>query len=316
MDLNQDNLTTLAAVLREGTFDAAAASLHITPSAVSQRIKALETSTGRILLRRTKPVTATADGEVLARLTRQWDLLTAEAGLELRGTPDDDQTPLRDRRRIHLPIAANADSLATWLLPVLADFHRAHAVAVEVLRDDESRNSALLRSGDVLGAITSAPDAIRGTTVIPLGRMRYTPCATREFIDTWFPDGLTVDALRRAPVLNFDHDDQLQQRALAAFAERASSSSSLASTHPDPPVVYIPASTEFARAVELGIGWGVLPQAHTDAALGAGLVVELPGPPVDVALYWQSWKVGSPLLGALTDLMTAAAAAHLHPVAD
>ncbi len=311
MELNQDNLVTLATVLREGTFDAAAAVLHITPSAVSQRIKALETSTGRILLRRTKPVTATADGEVLARLAKQWDLLTAEAGIELRGTPDDDETPLTDRPRIHLPIAANADSLATWLLPVLADFHRSHPVAVEVLRDDESRNSALLRSGDVLGAITSAPDAIRGTTVIPLGLMRYIPCATREFIDDWFPDGLTVDALRRAPVLNFDHDDHLQQRALAAFASRATTSSS---TRPDPPVVYIPASTEFARAVELGIGWGVLPQAHAAPALDAGRVVELPGPPVDVALYWQSWKIGSPLLGALTDLMTIATRTQLHAI--
>ena len=99
MELNQDNLVTLATVLREGTFDAAAAVLHITPSAVSQRIKALETSTGRILLRRTKPVTATADGEVLARLAKQWDLLTAEAGIELRGTPDEGE---HDDER-HLP---------------------------------------------------------------------------------------------------------------------------------------------------------------------------------------------------------------------
>ncbi|MCZ4537646.1 LysR family transcriptional regulator, partial [Gordonia terrae] len=44
MDISQEGLRTLAAVLREGTFDAAATALHITPSAVSQRIKALEST--------------------------------------------------------------------------------------------------------------------------------------------------------------------------------------------------------------------------------------------------------------------------------
>lgn len=46
----QDSLLTLAAVVREGTFDAAAEALHITPSAVSQRIKALEAQVGRVVV--------------------------------------------------------------------------------------------------------------------------------------------------------------------------------------------------------------------------------------------------------------------------
>jgi LysR family transcriptional regulator (chromosome initiation inhibitor) len=44
-------LAALAAVHRRGSFDRAAAELHVTPSAISQRIKALEEAAGTLLLR-------------------------------------------------------------------------------------------------------------------------------------------------------------------------------------------------------------------------------------------------------------------------
>ena len=287
LEFGQDSLLTLAAVVREGTFDAAAETLHITPSAVSQRIKALEAQVGRVVVRRTKPVTATADGQILVRLARQWELLTAEAHTELLGGSGD---------RIHLPIAANADSLATWLLPVLAELHRDHAVAVEVMRDDETRNTEFLRSGEVLGAITSVPADIRGCTVVSLGTMRYLPVATPEFVEQYFPDGADGQSLRRAPVIRFDRSDHLQFASIAAAV----------GGHIDPPTVYIPASVEFHRAVELGIGWGTVPSEQATPALAAGRLVRLPMEPVDVPLYWQYWKLSSPVLHSLTQLMVAA----------
>ena len=63
-----DQLSALAAVVHEGSFDAAAQRLHVTPSAVSQRIKALEQQVGRVLVLRTRPCRPTDDGEVLVRL--------------------------------------------------------------------------------------------------------------------------------------------------------------------------------------------------------------------------------------------------------
>jgi LysR family transcriptional regulator (chromosome initiation inhibitor) len=57
--LHLDQLRTLVAVVDLGSFDAAATYLHLTQSAVSQRIRALEDSAGRILVRRDRPVTAT-----------------------------------------------------------------------------------------------------------------------------------------------------------------------------------------------------------------------------------------------------------------
>lgn len=285
-----DQLRALLAVIDTGTFDAAAGVLHVTPSAVSQRIKALESAAGRVLLRRTKPATATPDGEVLVRLAKQWELLLAETRAEFVGAPDDDDLPLVERPRVHLPVATNADSLATWLLPVLARFHREHAVAVEVFRDDETRSSTLLRTGDVLAAVTSEPLAIRGCALQSLGTMRYLPVATPEFIDTWLPDGPDADALARAPMVQFDRNDHIQRNISAALAGRPV----------DPPAVYIPASTEYHRAVALGIGWGAVPVVQIADALDTGRVRLIADHHIDVPLYWQHWKLSSPLLQTLT----------------
>ncbi|MDL9935196.1 LysR family transcriptional regulator ArgP [Gordonia sp. ABSL1-1] len=301
MEIGLDGLRTLTAVLREGTFDAAAASLHITPSAVSQRIKALELQVGRVLLRRTKPATATADGEVLIRLAEQWELLAAEARAELVGDPGPGGVDRLDRPRIHLPIASNADSLATWLLPVIAQLHRDHPVTVEVLRDDETRSATLLRSGDVLGAVTSEPAGIRGCELRPLGAMRYLPVATPEFIDTWLPDGPQTSSLARAPMVMFDRNDHLQHQVAATIAGAPL----------NPPTTYVPASAEYHRAIELGVGWGAVPESQIRDALAAGRVHRISDTHHDVPLYWQYWRLSSPLLQRLTELIVDAARGHL-----
>ena len=87
-------LEALAAVVAEGSFDAAARALHVTPSAVSQRIRALENAAGSVLVRRARPVVATTSGQALLRLARQTELLGAEVAAEL-GADD----PGEDRGR-------------------------------------------------------------------------------------------------------------------------------------------------------------------------------------------------------------------------
>src|SRR5438309_8331653 len=74
--IDQGQLEALLAVVAEGTFDAAAHALHVTPSAISQRIRALETRVGRVLLRRSKPVTATPAGASLLQAARQIRAIT------------------------------------------------------------------------------------------------------------------------------------------------------------------------------------------------------------------------------------------------
>src|SRR3954468_21160670 len=103
MDLDLAQLRALDATVRGGTLEAAARALHVTPSAVSQRLRALEVATGRILLVRTRPVQVTESGAAVLRLGPPGGLLTAAVARELGGGPPSERVPT-------LPIAVNADS--------------------------------------------------------------------------------------------------------------------------------------------------------------------------------------------------------------
>ncbi|MFB9407188.1 LysR family transcriptional regulator [Dactylosporangium matsuzakiense] len=67
MDLDPRRLAVLAAIARRGTLAGAAAALHVTPSAVSQQLAALEHSVGRPLVDRSgRRAVLTAAGRLLA----------------------------------------------------------------------------------------------------------------------------------------------------------------------------------------------------------------------------------------------------------
>lgn len=288
MDLAQ--LEALAAVVDEGSFDAAAAALHITPSAVSQRIKALEQSVGQVLVRRTKPTEVTAAGESYLRLARQVDVLVHEATAAGAEEP----------RHVTVPIALSADTMATWVLPALASLPP--GICFDLHRDDQSRTADLLRSGTVMAAITSVDEPVQGCRTTRLGIARYRPMATPAFVERWFGGGVTPDALDAAPMVVFDRHDDLQDRYLRQRSRRRL----------DPPRHYVPASADFALAVTLGLGWGVLPPDQSDEPEAAGLLVELdPGTHVDIVLHWQQWTLQTPALEAVAAAIHDAAREHL-----
>ena len=269
---------TLAAVIDEGTLDAAACRLHVTPSAVSQRVKALEEQLGQVVLIRTKPARATPAGDAIVRLARQLALLEHDA---LAGLGD-------DAARMSIPLAVNADSLATWFLDPLARLMKRHPVVFDLHRDDQDFTASLLESGTVMCAVTSRAQPVAGCRVEPLGAMRYEAVATPGFVQTWLVDGVTAQALSEAPVVYFDRRDELQSAWLRGRGVDVA-----------PPRQYIPASSDFARAVQLGMGWGLLPPFQSAEGLADGSLVRLGGDPVDVPLYWQQWNLRSPLLDAV-----------------
>ena len=105
--LDGQQLAAFAAVIQLGSFDAAAERLNVTPSAISQRIKALEQRVGQVLVVRGKPCVATVAGVPLLQPAAQTTLLESEALAEL-GEGDNPTQPTR------ISIAVNADSMATW----------------------------------------------------------------------------------------------------------------------------------------------------------------------------------------------------------
>jgi len=295
MEIPLDLARTLAAVVDEGTFEAAARRLRITSSAVSQRVKSLEQQLGRVLVVRSKPARPTEAGAAIVRLARQLALLEHDA---LAGFGLDEADGAEDggagARPISVPLAVNADSLATWFLPALARVAGRHPVTFDVHRDDQDFTAGLLESGTVMGAVTSQATPVAGCLVRPLGVMRYEAVATPPFIERWSIDPSSPrrrDALALAPVVDFDRRDDLQREYLAASG-----------VDPElPPRHYVPASHDFATAVKLGLGWGMLPGFQSDAELAAGDLVRLGGAPIDVPLYWQQWNLRSPLLDAIAE---------------
>lgn len=272
--------STVAAIVDGGSLEAAAHALSITPSAVSQRLKTLEQQVGRVLVVRARPAVATPSGEAVVRLARQISLLEHEAVADLG--LDGAET------RAGVPLAVNADSMATWFLPPLARLSAAHDVDFDLHRDDQNFTARLLESGEVMAAVTSEATPVTGCTVSPLGVLTYEAVATPAFAERWFPDGVTTDELSAAPFVDFDRRDALQQQWLASRrvdAQRV-------------PRHHVPASHDFAQAVTLGLGWGMLPRLQL-APLAPEAVIRLGGDPVRVPLYWQQWNLRSALLDAV-----------------
>jgi LysR family transcriptional regulator (chromosome initiation inhibitor) len=289
MALQPAQLEALLAVVEHGTFDAAARRLHVTPSAVSQRIRALESAAGQVLVRRSTPCTATPAGETLLRLARQIRLLHDEAGRELDG----------GGQVVDLPVAVNADSLATWLRPMLEEVGRWEEAVLRLYVEDQAFSAGLLRSGEVLAAVTSDPTPVQGCMVERLGTLRYTPAAAPAFAERW-RKGRGYD-WARMPTVVFNEKDALQHDVLAARGI-------------GPPAVVhrVPTSADFHEAVRAGLGWAAIPEPQLRPDLADGrLVVLAPREHVDVELHWQRWRLDSPALDRLTDVVRRAARAHL-----
>ena len=290
MDLAPAHLAALVAIADHGTFDAAARHLHVTASAVSQRIRALESEVGQVVVRRTTPCRPTPAGEVLIRLARQTRLLHDE----VRDTLAHGHVGIVD-----LPIAVSADSLATWFRGALVEVAEWSDVALRLHVEDQAYSADLLRSGDVLAAVTSEPVAVQGCSVERLGTLRYVPAAAPEFAERW-RSGRGHD-WAAMPMVVFNEKDALQHDVLAARGVAP------------PPVVHrVPTSADFLEAVRLGLGWGMLPGPQLRPDLQAGRLVTLSGRvSVDVPLHWQRWRLDSATLDRLTDVVRRAARSSL-----
>lgn len=294
---DSERLRTLVAVVEHGTFEAAARALHVTAPAVSQRVKALESQAGRILLRRTVPVAPTAAGETLLRLGRQLIALEAEAAGALRDSVGDPPT---------IQLAANADSLAVWFLGAFERITTELDVLVELHRDDEYHSTELLRSGTVMAAVTANPEPLQGCRADALGVLRYLPVASPAWLRRWMPDGIDLRRLQGAPLIDFDPKDQHQDRFVRQRLRQALTA----------PRHWIPSSEGYHQAVRRGIGWGLVPEAQCAPDLAAGDLVELtPGQPYDVTLHWQRWRIDTVALAGAGRIVREEAAKALRPAA-
>lgn len=267
-----------AAVVETGGFEKAAGRLHITQSAVSQRLKLLEETTGCILLVRSTPPEPTVAGQEMLRHYRQVSRLEQDLSAGI-GQPKSTFSTL--------PVAVNADSLATWFYPAVRGFMQTRPILLDLRVEDQDKTHTLLRNGDVLGCISSRKEAFQGCRVQYLGTMRYRLVGTPGYRDRWYPDGPSIEAAAQAPMLIFNrHDtlhDQIFQRAFGR-------------TTPVPGA-YAPSASRFPEFIASGTVAGMIPEEQSQELIATNTLVDLfPGVTVDVDLHWHRWNIRSPLL--------------------
>ncbi|MCT8159668.1 LysR family transcriptional regulator ArgP [Pseudoruegeria sp. SHC-113] len=278
-------LTALLAVVRSGSFEAAAAALGVTPSAISQRIKALEERVGVVLVRRGQPCEATEAGQRLCRHGEAVALLeqTLAADLGQSTRPE----PLR--------IAVNADSLATWFLPAMA---AQEGLLFDVVVDDQDHSAGWLRRGEVMAAVSSHGAPVQGCDSHPLGALRYVATASPAFAARHFPKGVTAETAALAPGMTFNMRDGLQKRWLKRELGREQPF----------PSHFLPSTQAFVEGALRGMGWGMNPEALVADHLRAGTLVALGREPVlEVPLHWQFNRLVRAPLASLTRAVKAAA---------
>jgi LysR family transcriptional regulator (chromosome initiation inhibitor) len=285
MRLDGQQLAAFAAVVELGSFDAAAQRLHVTPSAVSQRIKALEQRVGQVLVVREKPCSATAAGVPLVRLAAQTALLEAEALADVGGG---------DGVVARIAVAVNADSMSTWFSGIFSGIDE---VLFDVRIEDQDHSARLLREGVVMGAVTTERHAVPGCRVQPLGVMRYVPVASPAYIKRYLPDGFTARAVAEAPSLAWNRDDALQDMLVRKVFRRDITR----------PQHFVPTAEGFGAAVLAGLGWGMYPDSLAAPRLRDGLFARVADVHLEVPLYWQCWKLDSPIIEKITEAVRSSA---------
>lgn len=286
-------LRAVAMVVQTGSFEKAALALHVTPSAISQRVKQLEERLGAVLILRGNPCMATEKGAWVCRHMEHVGMLESELFSQLPALLSSDEA----NSRVTLHIATNADSLGTWFLRAVSAFTHQSGFLLNVAVDDQDHTAEWLQRGRVLAAVTSLEKPIQGCRVTPLGFLRYHATASPEFINTYFFDGVTEGRLAQAPALTFNQKDRLQQQ----WISQVFGTSIVHPTH------WLPSTQSFVDAALLGMGWGMNPALLVRNHLAEGRLVELvAGTPLDVPLFWQVNRLAADRLKSLTDAVVEA----------
>lgn len=278
-------LQALDAVIRERGFERAARKLCITQSAVSQRVKQLESMFGQPLLVRTVPPRPTEQGQKLLALLHQVELLEDEWLNDENGS----STPLL------LSLAVNADSLATWLLPALKTVLTDSPVRLNLQVEDETRTLERLRRGEVVGAVSIQPHPLPGCVVDRLGALDYLFVGSAAFAERYFPNGVTRQALLKAPAVAFDHLDDMHQAFLQQNFDLSPGSV---------PCHIVNSSEAFVQLARQGSTCCMIPHLQIERDLAMGELTDLtPGLQQRRMLYWHRFAPESRLMRRVTDAL-------------
>jgi LysR family transcriptional regulator (chromosome initiation inhibitor) len=282
-------IQALVTVIESGGFERAGLELGLSQSAVSQRIKLLESRLGQPVLTRHPHLKATATGRRLLNHAQQVQLLERDLSRQIPGLSED---------RTRLRIALNADSLATWWAEGIGTFCRDEGLLLDMVVEDQDVGLRRMREGDVAACLCSSATPVAGARCVALGQMPYHALASPAYVRTHFPEGLSESALARAPAIVFGPHDQLQQRFLAKCGY-----------HGRFPYHLCPSSEGFVRLAMAGMGYGMIPDNQSQLVAPSGSLAHLAeDQPVTVDLYWHYWRHTGAFMEKLTQTLINAGA--------
>ncbi len=292
------HLEALLAVEREGSFEGAARALGVTSSAVSQRIKLLEERIGAVVVNRQPPIKPTHIG---IELCRHAELVSI---LEDKIINANDCAPtLEDHRKPVIKIVVNDDSLSSWFMDVFKrEAAKGASYMFEVSIADQDYSIDELKFGSVLAAISINKTPVQGFGSRYLGMHVYRATASPDFMKRYFPDGVTLEALKRAPALRYSAQDDLQQQWIKQSFGKA--------------IVHdtyiLPSSPGFVQACLGNVAWGMNPAQMVDKYIESGELVELiPDAPLNKPLYWHCSRMVAEPLKVFTQHVVEAAEMYL-----
>ena len=148
-------------VAEVGNITAAAQTLYISQSAVSQSIKQLERDLQtRLFARNSRGVTLTAEGQMLYEYVR--------SAMGLLETGEEKLSQTRELQMGQLTIGASPTVTSQFLLPYLDTFHKRHpAIHIQIGSGRSHKVLGLLRSGKVDIAFASTPADDAGLRIYP-----------------------------------------------------------------------------------------------------------------------------------------------------
>jgi LysR family transcriptional regulator, chromosome initiation inhibitor len=284
------------AVAELGSFEAAALHLNLSASAVTLRVQALEKQLSQVLLVRERPCRVTSSGLHLLRHLQQQRLHEQQLLQHIQGSRQH-----QTFQEFH--IASNADSLATWLLPLLQPVLLEHRMILKLRLDDQSQTHQLLENGLVSACISTEKTAMQGCTAAYLGDMTYKMVASPDFVARYLQQPLNRESLKHIPAVIFDAKDHLHhQMILKLFGLQQNQY----------PHYFVPSSTAFVDAIHLGLGFGLVPEYQIGTDLQTGKLIEiLPEAQTAMSLYWHHWQQQAAALNSITAHLLKHAQAHM-----